>query len=118
MNVDRKVVAALEALVAWVEGRFDRLEQQRAGGGVPNEEQRAFTVKEFAERLQVSEHTVGRAISHGLIHAVNIGSRLTIPASEFSRLMREGIPSIPPGYKAKDAANGASRQKRARRRRK
>jgi len=125
--LDRSVVAALETLFTWVEHRQASAVKQAIieyakGSGMTatvatDEHHRAYTVKDFAERLQVSEHTVSRAISHELIKAFNIGARVSIPASELMRVMHEGIPSIPTGYKAKGTSNGAGRQKRARKRR-
>jgi hypothetical protein len=60
---------------------------------------RARTFQEAANELATSLTTLFRARSHGLIRVVQFGKRPIIPASEFERLAREGLPLIPPGYK-------------------
>jgi hypothetical protein len=115
---EKKLGDAIAAIAAWLERRFDKIEQrldvlaeQAKADGHDN----SYTIKDFAERAQVSEHTIARAISHGKLHAVNIGTRLTIPASEFNRVMREGLPDIPPGYKPKgNARSKGPKKKRSR----
>lgn len=120
--MDRNVLAALETLAMWVDGRFNRIEQMLQQppppSGALSDELRTLTVEVFAKRLETSTHTIARAISFDLIKTVNIGSRVRIPVSELVRVLSEGIPSIPEGYKAKGTSSGAGRQKRARRRRK
>jgi len=118
---------ALDTLVTWADARIASIVKRAiiehaAGSGMTgsvatDEQHRAYTVKDFAERLQVSEHTISRSVSHELLKSFNIGARVFIPASELMRVMHEGIPSIPTGYKAKGTSNGAGRQKRARKNR-
>lgn len=59
------------------------------------------TIKTFASDFNVSEHSVKRAISHGLIQTIRFGDRPLIPMREVKRIDREGLPKIPPGYKRK-----------------
>jgi hypothetical protein len=109
---DRKVADAIATVMAWIEERFDHIERRLdALPGVVKPptgiDDQGMTLKDFANKLSVSEHTIARAISHGKVKAVYIGARLTIPASELARVLREGIPDIPAGYKAKGTGQGA-----------
>jgi hypothetical protein len=65
------------------------------------EERRGRTIKDFARRQGISENTIKRAISWGLINVIYFGDRPIIPADEDERIGREGLPHIPPGYKRK-----------------
>jgi hypothetical protein len=60
---------------------------------------RARALKEAAPELGTSPSTLNRARSHGLVKVVYIGTRPIIPADEFERLKREGLPRIPREYK-------------------
>ncbi|GEP60624.1 helix-turn-helix domain-containing protein [Reyranella soli] len=59
-------------------------------------ERRARTMKDAARELATSLSTLVRARSHGLIKVVQFGRRPIIPASEFERLARDGLPENPP----------------------
>ena len=51
-----------------------------------------FTVQEVAELLGISENTLRRAISAGLVHTIKVGSRrIAIPRNEVNRLLTEGM---------------------------
>jgi len=106
------VADAIAIVMAWLEERFDHIEQRLdALPAMPKStvtDDQGMTLKDFANKLSVSEHTIARAISHGKVRAVYIGARLTIPASELARVLREGIPDIPAGYKAKGTAGQAA----------
>jgi hypothetical protein len=42
---------------------------------------------------------IKRAASHGLIKVIYFGDRPHLAAGELERILREGLPKIPPGYK-------------------
>src|SRR4051812_140447 len=65
----------------------------------PIPERRGRTCQDAAVGWGTSPSTVKRAISHGLIRVIYIGTRPIIPADEFERIACEGLPAIPPGYK-------------------
>jgi hypothetical protein len=118
----RKVADAIATVMAWLEERFDQIEHRLdALPAMPKStvvDDQGMTLKDFANKLSVSEHTIARAISHGKVRAVYIGARLTIPASELARVLREGIPDIPAGYKAKGTAGQGAGTKPTPRRKK
>lgn len=64
-------------------------------------ERLSYSVQEAGFALDISAHTLKRAISFGLIRATNIGTRLLIPADEVKRLAAEGLPKIPVGWRRK-----------------
>jgi hypothetical protein len=38
-------------------------------------------------------------ISHGLITPIYVGSKPLVPQEEVERILREGLPNVPSGYK-------------------
>lgn len=77
-------------------------------------ERRARALQDAAVELGTSLSTLVRARSHGLIRVVYFGRRPIIPAAEFERLARDGLPAIPPGYKR--LTRGATKVGRPRKR--
>lgn len=62
-----------------------------------------YSVREAADHLHIGYTTMKRAISHRLIKSFLIGRARRIPADEIERVQREGLPVIPPGYRATPA---------------
>jgi hypothetical protein len=78
---------------------------------------RVFTKTEFGQQFNLSRTTVDRAVSHGLVKVIYFGDRPLIPVGECERIAREGLPSIPPGYKRQtDGPTNAGRPKKRQRR--
>ena len=75
----------------------------------------AYSLSETADALSVSNHTIQRAISFGLLRCTRIGMAIRVPATEVERLARDGLPELPRGYKRKTA--GETKQGRKRKRR-
>jgi excisionase family DNA binding protein len=61
----------------------------------------AYSIQEAAGALSVSTSTLHRAISHGLVKSTKMGASIRIPSEEVMRLARDGLPTIPTGYKRK-----------------
>jgi hypothetical protein len=77
-------------------------------------QRRAHTLEEFATSFGIAKFTVQRLISHGLLKTIHIGAKPLIPEAEAQRIERDGLPSVPPGYKRQSAKPHARRTKRAR----
>ena len=51
----------------------------------------AYTVREAAQQVRVSERTIRRAIASGRLRAVHIGSAVRIPRESLSALLSAGL---------------------------
>lgn len=57
----------------------------------------AYTTRDFAQRLSISESFVWKMLGDGRLNAVKIGRRVVIPHSEATRLLamrREASPAL------------------------
>jgi len=51
----------------------------------------AYTVKNFAVQLQLSEAMLWKLIKKGQVKIIKIGRRTLVPATELTRLLLEGV---------------------------
>ena len=58
----------------------------------------AYSLKDAAAALSVSQDVLYRAMGHNMIRYTRIGRMLRIPASEVERVAAEGLPQAPRNY--------------------
>ena len=79
----REILQIQAELLGRLSELLSRLETPGNGG----EEERAYSMREAANKLGVSISTLHRLVMRGEIKAARIGGRKVIPASEIRRLL-------------------------------
>jgi len=51
----------------------------------------AYTVKNLAKKIQLSESMLWKLIKNGQVKTIKIGRRTLVPASELTRILTRGV---------------------------